>query len=237
MKNYKSSSNTSPINRTTLYTKTSITLLCSFFLSVPIAVHAYPETATRSLKNNFSIETTGTFFRPPNNPRPSSPGSIGTTARRTDICIGNQESIFALLTSESVVGQTVSAHPEFTWYLPPVDNNIPVIFQLLTKNSNGLSTAVHTQELPYTAGYTTYQLPTNAPKLTNNQEYEWEVIVNCEPNRPSRAIVLNGSIEKVAVSPTLSQALATATTAEEKALAYGQAGLWYDANRPSSQRH
>ena len=174
--------------------------------------------------NPFSEEAS--LFRPPSNPRPS--GTRTTIGTRTGGCLGNP-SQFATFGPDSAIGQTTLARPTFTWYLPSANSEVQVVFRLLAPNEEGIPSTVHRIELPYVAGYNTYNLPLEVPGLTSGPEYRWQIAVNCEPNNPSRAIVEERSIERVDTSTALTQALAAATTSEEKALAYGNQGLWYDA--------
>lgn len=184
-------------------------------------------TNTQTSETTAFLESIDTFFRPPSNPRPSSETTI-TKGTRSGRCLGRERSL-DLLGPDQKTGQTTKARPEFAWHLPSVEGSFPVIFRLFEVREDGSINRIYMDELPYMAGYNSYQLPLEAPALTTDREYQWQVIVNCEPNRPSRAIAQALSIERVSPSATLSQALSTATTAEERAIAYGQAGLWYDA--------
>ena len=168
------------------------------------------------------------FFRPPDNQRPRS-GSRTTTGTRSDRCVSDRDAQFAIFGPDFVVGQTTLARPTFTWYLPPSSRTVPITFRLLAPNEEGIPSTIYTLELPYIEGYNSYLLPAEAPALSSGLEYRWQVSVNCEPNSPSRSIALESSVERVDPSAALAQKLAAATTAEEKALAYGAEGLWYDA--------
>ena len=174
---------------------------------------------------------TDSYFTPPTDSSPRS-GSRTTTGTRNGSCLSETETAFTILgpeDTESVAGQTISAHPEFVWYLPESDLPFPVIFRLLAPDESGVPVPVHVAELSYAPGFVKYALPTDLPALTPGKEYRWQVIVECNPNYPSRALVQELSFEVVSAPPDLTQALATATTAAERALAYGSAGLWYDA--------
>ena len=219
----------------------SVSILSNVVLFTP-AAFAYseaPSSRTRQpyLFNNLKteiisqatslIDLANTFYRPSPQTRRAS-RSTRITGHRTASCASEGLPI-SLLAPRSIVSQTTLAHPEFVWYLPPIENNPPVIFQLLSVDRSGNLSKIYSQEMSYSVGYVTYQLPPDAPELTNNQEYEWQVIVDCNPSRPSKSIVQNRAIERVIPTTELTQALSTATTTEQKALAYGQAGLWYDA--------
>lgn len=177
------------------------------------------------------ITTTGTYFRPPSNPSPRT-GPFTTTGTRQGSCLGDTETGFAMLgpeAPETIVGRTASTHPTFTWYLPETTDSFPVIFRLLAPNESGRLERIHTETLAYTPGFVTYQLPKNLPALTSGKEYQWQVVVECNPNYPSRALVQRLSFEVVAPPAELAQTASVTTTATAQATAYGQAGIWYEA--------
>ena len=134
-----------------------------------------------------------------------------------------------LLGPDSDIGQTSAEHPTFVWYLPESSTRYPVNFRLLAPNEAGIPTPIHTAQLDYTAGFVKYQLPTSLPALTVGKEYRWQVVIECNPNYPSRSPSQELSFEVVPSPAALSQALAAATTDADKAIAYGQSGLWYEA--------
>lgn len=174
------------------------------------------------------LTTTGTHFRPPNNPRPLS-GPRTTTGTRTGGCLSSAETAFAMLGPTDTVGRTLSSHPEFVWYLPESEIAFPVSFRLLSFNEQGILVPIHTTELSYAAGFTRYQLPLDRPALAPDQEYRWQIIIACNPNYPSRSLAQELSFEVVPSSATLTQAIASSTSAAERAAIYGEAGIWYDA--------
>jgi hypothetical protein len=180
-----------------------------------------------------SRTTTGTYFQPPRNPR--SRGSRTTTGTRQGSCLSDTETAFTIFGPDATIGQTVSTHPEFVWHLPASETAFPVIFRLLAPNEAGIPTPIHTEILTYSAGFMKYQLPPTLPAVSAGIEYRWQVVVECNPNYPSRSLVQELSFEVVPAPAGLSQALSTAATETDKAAAYGQAGLWYDAIAPVSQ--
>ncbi|MGC1306445.1 MAG: DUF928 domain-containing protein [Phormidesmis sp.] len=169
--------------------------------------------------------TAGNYFQPPRNPRPRGPRT--TTGTRSGSCVGDPAAGFTIFGINSVVGHTAATHPEFVWYLPESDLSFPVTFRLLAPNADGIPVPIHTVALPYTSGFTKYQLPTNLPALSANKEYRWQVIVECDPGYRARSLAQELSFEVVAL-PAAAQLPDTATQVE-KALAYAKVGLWHDA--------
>lgn len=188
-----------------------------------------------------SIEIAG--FRPPSNPRPRS-GSRTTTGTRQGSCLGSDvDAGFAILGPEdpaNVLGRTAATHPTFVWYLPESAEAFPVIFRLLAPNADGKMERVHSETLTYAPGFSSYQLPSTVSALTSGKEYRWQVVVECNPNYPSRSLVQELSFEVVAPPAGIAQGAATGT---DLAAVYGEAGLWYEAiaqvakgNTPAEQQ-
>jgi hypothetical protein len=175
-----------------------------------------------------SIISANSFFQPPRNRRSRS-NSRTTTGTRQGSCLSDTETAFTIFGPDAMMGQTVSTHPEFVWHLPASEIDFPVIFRLLAPDEDGIPTLVHTEVLTYTPGFMKYQLPPTVPALSAGKEYRWQIVVECNANYPSRSLSQELSFEVVPASPALSQALSTAVTEADKASAYGQAGLWYDA--------
>jgi Domain of Unknown Function (DUF928) len=175
-----------------------------------------------------SIISAHSFFQPPRNRRSRS-NSRTTTGTRQGSCLSDTETAFTIFGPDAMMGQTVSTHPEFVWHLPESEIDFPVIFRLLAPDEAGIPTLVHTEVLTYTAGFMKYQLPPTVPALSAGKEYRWQIVIECNANYPSRSLSQELSFEVVPASSELSQALSTAVTEADKASAYGQAGLWYDA--------
>lgn len=170
----------------------------------------------------------GTYFRRPRNSKSRS-RSRTTTGTRQGSCLGTADTPFTVLGPDADIGQTKASHPTFVWYLPASETAYPVRFRLLAPNEDGIPAPVHTAELAYTTGFVSYELPTTLPALESGKEYRWQVVVDCNPNYPSRSPSQELSFEVVPSPAGLSPALAAAQTAADTALAYGQSGLWYEA--------
>ncbi len=180
-----------------------------------------------SLNENL-IGSTTKAFKPPSNPRRRS-GYRTTTGTRQGSCVGDSETAFTVLGPSETLGQTTSARPEFVWYLPPSETVYPVQFRLLAPNAQGIPAPIHTAELNYTGGFMRYQLPAEVAALSPNTEYRWQVVVVCDENYLSRSLNQERAFEVITPSASLQQSLAAATTEAERAVVYGEAGIWYDA--------
>jgi hypothetical protein len=176
------------------------------------------------------IITTGTYFRPPSNPdAPSGPRT--TTGTRGGSCLNDADAAtaFTTLGPQATVGLTTSTRPTFAWYLPNSEDRFSILFRLLVLDEEGIPNLVHQADLDYSEGFVTYQLPAEVPSLELGKEYRWQVIVKCNPNRPSRSLVSELPLRVMPPPTALTQTLATASTPAEEALAYGNEGFWYDA--------
>lgn len=176
--------------------------------------------------------STGTrLFIPPKDSRPAS-GPRTSTGTRRGGCLGPTATAFTAFgppTTETILGQTVAQHPTFVWHLPETDATLPIVFRLLAPDEDNIPVPIYETTLDYTSGFSTHQLPTTMAALSTGVEYRWQVIIECNPEFPAQAMLQELSFEVVSTSPELAQSLTAATTVTEQAVAYGQAGIWYDA--------
>jgi hypothetical protein len=126
------------------------------------------------------------------------------------------------------VGQTVSTHPSFAWFVPEPQPT-PLEFQLYEYSASGERQLVYKTELQSNPGIMTLSLPKEHPGLAVGHSYYWQVILFCNPNRPSTALVAHAEIEVVNQLPSLQTALSETSNLMEQVNLYAEAGLWYDA--------
>jgi len=190
--------------------------------------HTYQETASKELNTLAQFPLEGPAFRPPRRTRRRS-GYRTTTGTRRGGCLGETDTAFSLLAPDENIGMSTSGRPTFVWHLPAAEETFPLRFRLLEPNADGIPEPIHTADLDYSAGFMTYELPPEVAALSPNKEYRWQVVIVCDPNYPSRSMVQELSVAVERPSAELEQSLSSATTAAERALAYGQEGFWYDA--------
>jgi hypothetical protein len=158
---------------------------------------------------------------------PSSPQeSTGSTGRRGG-CSGEAETELTALAPQSYVGQTISTYPTFAWFIPDAQP-FQVEFHLY-EYSSGNRQLIQKIDLQSSPGIMTWSLPPEQPGLSIGQRYIWQVVVHCNPNRPSSALVAEAEIEVVETSSDLEIELDAAPDGFARARLYGEAGLWYDA--------
>jgi len=73
------------------------------------------------------------------------------------------------------------------------------------------------------------EIPQDAPELVEGNTYVWTVTIICNKNRPSENIFARGWIARSPKTFDLQQLVENATFARERAGAYAQSGIWYDA--------
>ena len=133
---------------------------------------------------------------------------------------------FRLLIPSDHTAQTAAAHPTFTWYVS-AETSGPVQFALVEP---GVSQPIFIKQFTtQKAGINQLTVPEDAPALLPGRKYRWTVSQICNVMRPSQNAYASGWVEHVAPTAVQSQAITAATSAPEKAKAYGESGFWYDA--------
>lgn len=161
-------------------------------------------------------------YTPPQNP--SKPKETGTNTTRGGSCEANSAAVLTALVPFSHVGQTISGHPTFTWFVPDRTSR-PLQLRLFTRSGQLL----YKTDMESQSGIMSVALPPNLPQLSIGQSYQWQVVLVCDPNVPSRNVVATAEIQVVAPVASLQAQLAAAQTPQQRIDLYAQAGLWYDA--------
>lgn len=157
------------------------------------------------------------------------------------------------LAPQKHIGQTVSSHPTFAWFVPgspeikteyleqavspyptlawflPVSPEYKTEFSLHEYSSNGTITLIKKIELKSSPGINKLSLPKDTPGLTVGKTYLWQVAVICNENYPSADLVRKAEIEVVPLPMNVKTSLDAVKNPLQRADIYAQAGLWYDA--------
>ncbi len=160
------------------------------------------------------------YFNPVNRTAPRSPST--TTGTRSGGCFDSETSPY-LLAPASLTGETATALPTFTWFLPD-DAPVLIEFSLYALHSSGSIELKHSKILPYESGLVQYQLPAEAA-IETEKNYMWQVVLHCDPNRPSQSLVYESEV----VFTSNSQVVASTESTIEQSRALAEAGYWYDA--------
>ncbi len=164
-------------------------------------------------------------YKPPSEPsRPKQPTIISGTRGG---CSKNGKAKLTTLAPQEHIGQTVSTHPTFAWFVPEAES-LTMKFQIYPDDVNEYPQPIQNIELQTKPGIMTHSLSQDELGLSVGQRYLWQVVIICEPNHPSSAIVAQAYIDVVQESPDLKIALAAATNPVDRADIYAERGFWYD---------
>jgi hypothetical protein len=135
-----------------------------------------------------------------------------------------------VLASQNSVGQTISRHPTFAWFVPPDSASKSMQFTIYEWVPGGKPKEVRKMSLQSSPGIMKLSpFSDNEQGLQPGKEYSWQVVIHCDPDNPSGDLVGEASIEVVEMPLTVQTKLNKAVNSVEKANIYAQAGLWYSA--------
>ncbi|MBU7586268.1 MAG: DUF928 domain-containing protein [Nostoc sp. TH1S01] len=157
------------------------------------------------------------------------PPSLGNPSRRVPAatrgvnCIAKKQNLTALI-PQSNLGLTTVGNPTIYFFIP---QNTAAYLQLVIQNENDNGQTVYQQNYKSNtkAGIVGIQLPPDT--LAVNQKYRWNFSIICNPQDPSSAKLVQGTIQRFE-NPLLMKKLAQATP-QERVLIYAEAGIWHDA--------
>ncbi|MEP0873907.1 DUF928 domain-containing protein [Trichocoleus desertorum AS-A10] len=161
-------------------------------------------------------------YRPPK--RPSAPKETMPRTSRGDSCDRSAAGKLTPLVPFSHIGQTSSQRPTFVWFVPD-RTPYSLQFRLFTRTGQPL----YRTEMQSQPGIMSVALPPNLLQLTIGQAYKWQVVLVCNPNVPSKNVVVAAELEVVKPAASLQTQLAAAPAPQQQSDLYAEAGLWYDA--------
>ena len=161
-------------------------------------------------------------YTPPK--KPSAPKETGTNTTRGGSCEANSAAVLTALVPFSHVGETISGHPTFTWFVPDRTSR-PLQFRLFTRTGQLL----YKTDMESQPGIMSVALPPNLPQLSIGQSYQWQVVLICDRMLPSRNVVATAEIQVVQPAASLQTQLGAASTPQQRIDLYAESGLWYDA--------
>lgn len=144
-------------------------------------------------------------------------------------CAGDTTTL-TVLAPQTHVGQTTSTHPTLAWFVP-TDQPMPIELQIYQYGTGTTQTLVKRVNLQSTPGIMQWTLPVDETGLVVGQQYRWQVVLFCNPNRPSSALVAQAELQVVEEPELLRSALASANQPLDRAQQFADAGFWYDALR------
>jgi hypothetical protein len=185
-------------------------------------------------------------FNPPKPPRGPVPGGRvrggATRGNNAVICQKTNPDFTALVYNTqkenditNVWGYTTLARPSLLFYIPfSQESQYKTKFTLKEEDidssiDSGKSIYTDTIPLPKKPGVVSWDLPANSPELKVGKRYRWYLTINCDPERKSLPMYVEGVIYRVEVNPIVVNKLKTATTLQEKFAIYAENGIWYEA--------
>lgn len=175
------------------------------------------------------IQTDWNQFPPPDKGLPGRREGGGTRGGPMYVCPPEVQNLTALI-PEKTHGRTVSEHPTFLVYVPPLSEAKNMQFTLLEFANDGSYEEVYVQKFQtsWTGGVMRVSLPNYGPSLDVGKHYYWDFSISCNPKDSSGDVLVSGWIERIPESVTLQGDLASTRESDRPAL-YVREGLWYDA--------
>lgn len=197
-------------------------------LKIPFIVEqdAFSQTTSRKNTSNSKV-----VFVPPKDAKPKE--STGGASRNQSKCPQDGQipnpALTALIPAQNK-GLTSKATPTLLVYIPNTSAQKAFLsISEITSDPKSLENHYQTfLPIQQKAGVAQVALPEEAPKLEVGKTYKWSFALICNTRLKPDSPRVEGLIERVTVNDNLRQTLEQATVLE-KAVIYGQEGLWYDA--------
>lgn len=186
-------------------------------------------TLSQPLSNQQNIQETQIIFNDPTPPSQGSPSGRQRGGASRGPC-REFETLTALVPAKNgiISGKTTSDRPTFWFYLPKqLTEQTPVEFFVYDANDNKVYNTHFTA--PGTrSGLIKLTIPDTAKSLEVGKTYSWTFSIYCDPASPSKAVFVEGTIQRVNPDPNLQNRLQTATSIEQVSL-YAANGIWFEA--------
>jgi len=203
--------------------------ICVLSLSVvvtPAALADYVPDPTQKPASGSTVSS-GPRYVPPSDQQPPSDYTRSSGPRGECAAIAGIP--LTALAPQKHVGQTVSGHPTFAWFVPG-SATLPIEFSLYEYEPNGKPRPIGEPiSLQGSPGIMKLSLPKDQPELAVGKTYLWQVKIICDPDSPSLNPLVRADIQVVETPPNLQEKLANTEERSRRVALYGEAGLWYDA--------
>jgi len=213
-----------------------VTFSCTSLLVSLTPVLAKP-TLGFSLSDRSDAKTTlaqaTTFNQPSLPPGPPPGGRVRGGAKRGG-CPTTKLDLTALVpfTKEAnsvtnVWGETTLERPSWLFYVP-YTKDLPYVVEFVLQDQDYNEIAHIPIALPDKPGVIRVSLPSNSPDLALNKQYRWFFTIDCDQEKNSPPIFVEGVIKRVALNPGAIKELQTTELLKRYAI-YAQNGIWYEA--------
>ena len=173
----------------------------------------------------FCIDVAIAGYQPPR--QASAPTSAGTTTGTRRGCSSDTTASLTALAPQAHIGQSSETHPTFMWFMPD-EKSFAMEFELYEKTSTGRKN-IQRKQLTSKQGWMALTMPQTEMPLSPDKDYFWQVIVYCNPNRPSSALVASANLKIQSLPTVLASAVEQAQTPTAKVELLAKGGFWYDA--------
>ena len=184
-------------------------------------------TSAIALGSIVSVSVAIAAYKPP--PKQKRPSSYSITAGRRGNCEGIEAIPLTTLAPKTHVGQTVSTHPTFVWFVPNASKSLPVEFRLFEYDADDrpqpISEPITMSSL---SGIMKFAWSEDKPNLKVDKTYLWEVRIRCDPNRPSNDLKARADLRVIPMLPNITENTVPIDSVA-RVKAYGESGLWYNA--------
>lgn len=206
----------------------------------PATSSAHPSNVTKNPTNNASNKTS--FAQPPLPSSERRPGGRVRGGARRGSCPSVEPQLTALVpftqdgpTVTNVWGLTTQPHPTFLFYVPySQDSAYPAEFVLQDQDANIIYQKAIA--LPKKPEIISVSLPPDIASLAVNKQYRWFFTIECDLQKPSPPIYVEGVVQRVQLKPTITRQLATASPSQQFAI-YAENGIWFEAANILFQLH
>ncbi|MEB3214207.1 MAG: DUF928 domain-containing protein [Leptolyngbyaceae bacterium] len=172
-------------------------------------------------------------YIPPRDASAPRPGRTATGGIRGGGCSAAATTGLVPLAPQNHVGRTTSTQPTFAWFNPEGESYLTE-FRVAESLPNDRFQVVYQTEFESTeallpSGISTLSMSDTDIQLSVGKTYRWQVVLVCDPNRPSESLVANVDFAVTDAPNSLAASVASAPTASQRSVLYGEAGFWYDA--------
>jgi hypothetical protein len=171
---------------------------------------------------------------PSASPTPTVPGrrqGAGSRGGESGQCLPNPADSLVALLPPTNLGLTTAAYPRFFWSLPASNASLVefTLYDVDAKQANRNLIYKTTFSITGEAGIASLSLPTDVtlPPLKPGQDYRWSVSLVCNSGDRSQDVTVDGWVQRVTPTATVSQQLKQADPRDRPAV-YAQNSLWFD---------
>jgi hypothetical protein len=142
-------------------------------------------------------------------------------------CMKNLTEPLTLFAPEKEVGQTLSGRPDVFFYL---DGPAQVTVKLVENGVNESQALWKRNATVSQPGVNMFAYPIDVPELQAGKTYALYVEMRCDvEGQDIHKVKTRIGIQRLASTSAQEKAIAAAKTLQEKAVVYGNEGLWFDA--------